>query len=188
MFRIAAVLDDAAGDPGGEFKGIEVLGGRDALGEVGSRGIARGFVAIGDNGDREQVTRAVLAAGLQTVTLVHPGAHLAESATVGTGTVVMPSVVVAADAQIGDHVILNTGCSVDHDCRVGPFAHLSPGVHVSGECEIGPRAHIGIGASVVNRVRIGQAARIGAGAAVIGDVEAETLVAGVPARPLEVGI
>jgi sugar O-acyltransferase (sialic acid O-acetyltransferase NeuD family) len=187
LYRVVVVLDDAP-VTGGAFQEIEVLGGRDRLSELAGSGVRTGFVAIGDNLARGELSRAALDAGLMLATVVHPGAHIARTATIGAGTVIMPGAVVGAGAHIAEHVILNTGCSVDHDSRVEHTAHVSPGVHVSGGCTIGSHAHLGIGASVVAGVTIGERARVGAGAAVLSDVPPGAIAVGVPARAIEAGV
>jgi acetyltransferase EpsM len=187
LYEVVTVLDDAS-PPGTPFRGLSITGGRERFQEVFEEGPREGFVAVGDNSDRERLTTDALRAGLSFVTLVDPSAQIARGVRVGRGTVVMPCVVVNVGAVVEEHAILNTSCSVDHDTVVRAFAHLSPGVHVSGECELGASCHIGIGATVVQCVRIGERARIGAGAAVIHDVPDDAVAVGVPARPLETNV
>jgi sugar O-acyltransferase (sialic acid O-acetyltransferase NeuD family) len=182
-YRVAAALDDGIA-AGGSFREAEVVGGREALAELPQHDVREGFVAIGDNSERERITELALGSGLELVTLIDPGAVIARGVDVGRGTVVMPGVVVNSGARISDHVILNTSCTVDHDCRVGALAHLAPGVHVSGECELGAGSHLGIGSCVRQRVHIGAAARVGAGAAVVDDLPDGSVAVGVPARPV----
>ena len=179
LYEVVVVLDDAAR---GDFRGVPVLPGRQSL-QAGDLGDSQGgFVAIGDNDVRRELSQLADAAELQLVTLVDPAATVARDVAVGDGSVVMPGVVVNVGSTIGRNAILNTSCSVDHDCTVDDYAHLSPGVHVSGECEIGSGAHLGIGVSVMQRIRIGENAVIGAGAAVLQDVGAGATAVGVPAR------
>jgi sugar O-acyltransferase (sialic acid O-acetyltransferase NeuD family) len=182
-YEVVAVLDD---DPvAREFRGIEVVGGRERLASLAEGGPGRGVIAIGANSVRRELAALVEDAGLSLVAVVDPAAVVARDVEVGDGTVVMPGVVVNVGTTVGRNVILNTACTVDHDCRIGDFAHLSPGVHVSGECEIGDGAHVGIGASVLQRVQIGDGATVGAGAAVTKAVPPGAVVVGVPARELE---
>lgn len=182
-YEVVAVLDDdtAARD----LHGLEPLGGRDRFAALAQEGPRQGFIAVGANAVRRELTSLAQAAGLSLVALVDPAAVVARDVEVGSGTVVMPGAVVNVGTTVGSNAILNTGCTVDHDCRIADYAHLSPGVHISGECEVGECAHVGIGASVVQRVRIGEGATVGAGAAVTKDVRAGAVVVGVPARELE---
>jgi sugar O-acyltransferase (sialic acid O-acetyltransferase NeuD family) len=182
-YEVTAVLDD---DPGvRDFRGVEVLGGRQQFASLAETGPHLGVIAIGSNLVRRELTALARQSGLSLVAVVDPAAVVARDIDLGAGTVVMPGVVVNVGTTIGRNVILNTACTVDHDCRIADYAHLSPGVHVSGECEIGECAHVGIGASVLQRVRIGDGATVGAGAAVTKDVRAGAVAVGVPARELE---
>jgi acetyltransferase EpsM len=182
-YEVTAVLDDAA-DPGARFRGLSVLGGREALPTLAEQGPHQGFVAVGNNRQRREIVGLAAAEGLTFALAVDPSAVVARDVSLGRGTVVMPRVVVSTGSIVGGHVILNTGCTVDHDCQVGDFAHLSPGANVSGECVIGAASHLGIGCSVIQRISIGEAALVGAGAAVVKDVPPGAVFAGVPARLL----
>jgi UDP-perosamine 4-acetyltransferase len=74
---------------------------------------------------------------------------------------------------------------VEHDCRVGDHVHIGTGAQLTGGVRVGNGAHIGAGATVRQSLSIGEGAIVGVGAAVVQDVEAWTVVAGVPARLLE---
>jgi sugar O-acyltransferase (sialic acid O-acetyltransferase NeuD family) len=178
---VVVALDDLI-PAGRAFRDVEIMGDRGALAELKRRDVREGFVSIGDNVAREEITALALEAGLDLVTLIDPAAVIARGVDMGRGSVAMPGVVVNSGSSIAEHVILNTSCTVDHDCRVGAFAHLSPGVHVSGECELGAGSHLGIGSCVLQRVRIGERAHIGAGAAVVEDLPGGSVAVGVPAR------
>jgi sugar O-acyltransferase (sialic acid O-acetyltransferase NeuD family) len=181
-YRIVCILDDNAA-PGGDDSG-PLVGGREMLSTLAAKGVRSGFVAIGNNTDRELVTMVVERAGLSLVSPVDPAAVVADGVPIGTGTVLMPFSVAAAASSVGRGVILNTTCSVDHDCVIGDFAHLSVGVHLGGGCHVGARSVVGIGAVLSNGITLGERVVIGAGAAVLADVPAGVVAAGVPARPL----
>ncbi len=144
------------------------------------------IVGTGDTARREIVAR-VRAAAAELVTLVHPHAHVAPTARVGTGVVVGPGVVVGACATIGDHVVCGRGTLVGHHTEIGTFATLSPGVNVAGNVRVDSDAFLGMGAVVRDHVTIGASAVIGMGSVVVGDVAAETEVRGVPAVPVASG-
>lgn len=109
----------------------------------------------------------------------------------------------ADGATIGEGVFLGDRCYVD-----GGFAWLitiedgvtiAPNVQIiahdastkvalghswAAPVRIGRRAYIGAGATVLPGVSVGEEAVVGAGSVVTRDVEARTVVAGVPARPM----
>jgi len=141
------------------------------------------IVAIGNNRVRLDKTRALIDAGGNVVSVIHPTAVISESSSVKQGSVIMAGAVVQADASLGTACIINTNASVDHDCRLADGVHVCPGVAISGDVVGGECAWFGVGACVRQGLRIGADAVIGAGAAVVKDVEPGITVIGVPARP-----
>lgn len=181
--RVAWVLDDSpdATPPVGTG---ELIGGRDQLAELSERGITAGFVAIGNNANRELVTTMVRVSGLTLVTVIDPAAVVASDAVIGEGTIMMPMSFVGAGSLVGAGAIINTSATVDHDCVIADYAHISVGVHLTGGCRVGARSFVGAGAVLGRPVTLGERVTIGAGAAVIQDVPDGVVAAGVPARPL----
>jgi bifunctional UDP-N-acetylglucosamine pyrophosphorylase/glucosamine-1-phosphate N-acetyltransferase len=78
------------------------------------------------------------------------------------------------DAQIGEDV--NIGCGTI-TCNFSPDGKKNP-------TEIGRGAFIGSDTLLVAPVKVGEGAITGSGAVVTHDVPAETVVVGVPARPI----
>ena len=132
-------------------------------------------------------TRAELAGlarqrfGLAFTTLVHPRAYVSPMASLGAGVFVGANSAVAPGTRLDDHVFVNRGVTVGHDNHIASFTRIQPGANVGGLSRIGTGVTIGIGATLVERLRIGDGAVIAAGAVVLHDVEAQTMVAGVPA-------
>ncbi len=146
----------------------------------------RFIVALGDVGPRRIAVSALVQAGLEAATLVHPRAELSSSANVGKGSVIYPGVVVTTNVDIGEHTQVNVGSTLSHDVRVGSYVSISPGVHIAGHVHVGCDVFVGIGATFINGradapLIIGRGAVIAAGACVVKSVEQDALVAGVPA-------
>ena len=179
--EIACVLDD---ERSGRACDAPIVGGRDAFAGLAERGISAGFVAVGNNADRQILTTLAEASGLTLVTVVDPSAVVASDARLGAGTILMPMSMAGAGATIGRGAILNTAATVDHDCAIADYAHVSVGAHLSGGCRVGTRSTVGIGASVSGAATIGARSIIGAGAAVVSDIPDGVVAAGVPARQL----
>lgn len=182
-----AILDADPALAGQAVLGVPVIGGD----EKGPQSLAEGFthfvVAVGgiaDNGPRRRLFETALGWGLEPLTVVHPAAVIAASASLDGGTVALAGAIVNAEAQVGRNVILNTGCIVEHDCRVGDHVHLAPGARLLGGCRVDGLAFVGAGAVVRQGTRIGEAAMVGAGSVVLDDVATGARVAGVPARRL----
>jgi acetyltransferase EpsM len=139
-------------------------------------------VAIGDNRMRRTLMERLCAAGERLLTVVHPFASIAPSATIGAGSMLSAGTLVLPRAVIGRGVILNTKASVDHDSVVGDFAHVAPGATVGANVHLGEETLVGLGAAVVSGRTIGARNIIGAGAVVVHDFPDDVTALGVPAR------
>lgn len=177
---VEGFVDDAL-PVGTTVLGLPVLGDSAWLLAQPSRAVGLG---VGRNATREQLTSRLLAAGHALPVLVHPGAVVSPTASLGAGTVAMARVVVNAEARVGRGVILNTGCIVEHECVVGDFAHLSPAATLGGGARVGARAHVGIGATLLHLAAVGDDCVVGGGAVVLKTVSDGLTVVGVPARAL----
>ena len=145
--------------------------------------ITNRFCAVGANATREQLFHTYDLR--KSPVLKHPFSSISPSAQLGNGTLIAAGSVVNADAWGGQGVILNTGCSVDHDCLLGDFVHLSPGACLAGNVRIGNRTWIGLGAVIREGIVVGSDVTVAAGAVVIQDIPNNSVVGGVPARPLK---
>lgn len=142
-------------------------------------------VAIGDNTTRLVKQRALISAGIDVNSVVHPAAVVSQFAKIGPGSVIFAGAVVNAFAILGAGCIINTAATVDHDCLLADGVHLSPGAHLGGDVRVGEATWIGIGAVVRQGISIGSNVIVGAGAAVVKDIPNDLTVVGVPARPIK---
>ena len=139
-------------------------------------------LGIGNPSTRLKLDQMAEDCGAQPADLRHPTAVVGGGATIGKGCVLAANVVVTTNVVLGRSVHINVASSVSHDCVLGDYTILAPGVRLAGGVRTGVGVDIGVGAVVRPQVNIGDGAIVGAGAAVIGDVEAGSVVAGVPAR------
>jgi len=117
--------------------------------------VAGAIAAVGNNAAREHCVKAIRAAGLPLVTVVHPRACVSAAAVIGAGTAIMALAMVGVDATIGEAAIVNATATVDHDASLGDFAHLGVGVQLAGGVRIGARTWLQAGCSAGYRVVVG---------------------------------
>lgn len=137
-------------------------------------------VAIGSN-----IVRARLAATAhELVTIIHPTALVAASASIGAGSFIAARAIVGPDARVGAGVIVNHGAVVDHDCVVGDFAHIAPGAVLGGGASVGAQTLVGAGAILLPAATVGRDVTVGAGAVVLRAIGDGETWAGNPATKL----
>jgi UDP-perosamine 4-acetyltransferase len=173
-----------ASDSPPECAGVPVLRGDENLSRLRAEGYSRLFVAIGSNQLRERLAILCLEQGYNLVNAISPHAVISKSVVLGRGVAVMAGVVINADTVIEDLAIINTAATVDHDCRVGQAAHVAPQSALAGNVSIGNLSFLGIGCKVIPDIRIAERATVGAGGVVICNIEADAIVVGVPAKPV----
>jgi len=105
---------------------------------------------------------------------IHPGATIGQRFFIDHGM----GVVIGETASIGNDV------TIYHDVTLGGTS-LSKGLR---HPQIGNNVIIGAGAQLLGPIRVGDNARIGSNAVVVKDVEADTSVVGIPARPVAEGV
>jgi sugar O-acyltransferase (sialic acid O-acetyltransferase NeuD family) len=161
---------------------IPVMRAEAAMELARARGIADAIVAFGNCEGRQQLGERLLADGLRLATVIHPGATVSRSATIGDGVFVAAGAIVNPGTTIGRGAIVNTRASIDHDCIVGPAAHICPGVVMAGTVTIGAMSWIGVGSVLSNGVAVGCGSIIGAGAVVVSAIGDDVVAYGSPAR------
>jgi sugar O-acyltransferase (sialic acid O-acetyltransferase NeuD family) len=147
----------------------------------------RAFVAIGpvrNNAVRAERFLALRAKGYRFASFISPHAFVSPDARLGENVTVGHFSVVSPWARIGDNVVIGSASCVSHHCQVGDHAFLPLNVIMAGSVVIGERAFVGTGATIRDNVTIGEGSVVGAGSTVLGDVEAGSVYASPPAKPL----
>ncbi len=178
VWQIVAVVDEGDGPVVAEVAqrlGVEVLADLAHVGPTDAVACAGG----------SPLRRAeVMASGRPMPVLVHADATIGPWVELGDGTIVSPGARITASVVVGRCCLIHTGAIISHDDRLGDFVTVSPSATLCGGVEVGDGASVFAGATVLPGVRIGPGAVIAAGALVRADVDAQTTVAGIPARPI----
>jgi sugar O-acyltransferase (sialic acid O-acetyltransferase NeuD family) len=133
---------------------------------------------------RRQVIESLGITEQRYARVIHQSARVSPLARIGHNVLIMAGVVVTSNAVIGNHVCILPNTVVHHDAVIGDWTLIGANVAIAGSVSIGQNCYVGSGSNIMNGVRIGDRALIGLGSNVIRDVQADTTVAGNPARPL----
>ena len=121
---------------------------------------------------------------------IEPGAIIREKVEIGEGAVIMMGAIINIGAVIGDGTMIDMGAVLGGRATVGKNCHVGAGAVLAGVIEpasatpviVEDNVLIGANAVVIEGCRIGANAVVAAGAIVVGDVPANAVVAGSPAK------
>jgi sugar O-acyltransferase (sialic acid O-acetyltransferase NeuD family) len=139
-------------------------------------------MAIGDPVKRAELVRNMEARGGHFMTIIHPTAYVASTATVGQGCIVGPFCAIGSDARVGDHVMLTWYSSLAHDAVSHSFAVLSPYSTANGAAVLEEGAFLGTHAVIHPKIRVGAWSKVASGSVVYRDVPPNCLAVGNPAK------
>lgn len=176
-YRVAGFLDDVVA-VGSLVDGVEVVGTSSDSAYLATNVV----IAIGEARVRAAIAHKVRAAGGTLVTLVHPTAYVAPSATLEAGCLICPFALVGVRAVVGANVAMNVYSSVGHDSNVGAHTVLSPYAAVLGRVAVGPQTFLGTHSTIAPGVSVDGYSKISAGALVTRNAPAGSLLVGNPAK------
>jgi acetyltransferase-like isoleucine patch superfamily enzyme len=141
--------------------------------------------------------------------VVYEGVEIGTGSLVGDFASIREGCTIGDRCIVGRYVSVHPDCELGDRCRVYDHAHIASGTRMGTKCFVsvhvamasdnalgalpyspervrgpllGDRVSIGAAATILPGVRLGDDSVVGAGAVVTRDVDAETVVLGVPAR------
>ena len=114
--------------------------------------------------------------------VIHPGASVSESASLGRGVVIAHGCLISVDVALGECVFMNSCAIVGHDTKIGDFTSIMSLAAIAGNVTIGERCLIGTMSAIRQGLDVGESATIGMGSIVLRDVPSVATVLGNPAK------
>lgn len=182
--EIMGFLDGVKKKKNEKIVGTDVIKTKSIIDYLENDNVKNVFLAIGDNHERKKYFEKLKKKNYNIINAVHPSAYISDNADVGDGVFIGINVMVGPEVKIGNNTIINNGSIIDHESNIGNNVQIGPGVNIAGRVDVGDESFIGIGASVIDNIILGKGVTVAAGSVVIKDVDGNTKVAGVPAKPI----
>lgn len=184
--EVTAFVDSVLRGADEKIMGISVVGDHSVLPNLIKEGVKGFIVAVGDNEIRKQHFLNIQNMGLEPINAVHPTAHIAYNAKIGTGVVIATAATIVTGAKIGNNTIINTGAIIEHEDIIEENVHIGPGTSIAGRVTVKKGTFVGIGCTIKEYITIGKNAVIGAGSIVLKDIPDNAVAVGAPAKVIKI--
>ena len=182
--NVVGFVDDNPIFHGKKVRGLPVLGAFSDMEKIKEKyGIEAVYCPIGDNDARVKLLKASKKLGLKTPCFIHSSAVLSPNVEIGEGVYILLGSHIMPYTKICDFVMISMNVNVAHHNVLEEGVFLSTGVNFGASIVAHKNAYVGIGATIMTGIsELGEECLVGAGSVVIRNVEANTVVAGVPAK------
>ena len=184
---IIGFLDDAP--KSNLIRNIPVLGGVDSLPSLKDKyGIEAVYCPLGNN-NRVKFLSLAKELGYKTPSYIHPSVIISPNVIIGDGVYILLGTTIMPFTIINDYVMISMGVHLAHHNILEEGVFLSTGCNFGASIIAHKYAYCGINSTIMTGIKeLGENCLIGAGTVVVKDVEANTVVAGVPAKFLRKNI
>lgn len=173
--------DDRTGE---SLHGVRILDSNINLFKRSSLAGMQFAISVGDNKIRSELANIIREKGGTLPTLIHPTAVVSKYAILAESVVVNSCSVVQAGVSIDIDTVVNSNATVVHTSQIGKACYITDGAVVGAYVTIKDKVLIGLNSVIISSKVdfIGENVIVGAGAVVTKNVEANSIVAGNPAK------
>lgn len=184
-WNIAGYIDDIKGYCNEQVNGYKILGPGELLKD---RHMPRYIVlAVSNPLARQNIYKRVRDDRLIFPVLIHPAAHIAESAAIGEGSIIGIDCIISVNVIIGKYAFLNMRTVVGHDTVIGDFSSCLVNCIIAGNVNIHEGVLLGSNCVIKEKTIVGKGAKVAMGAVVSFDVEDGYVVMSRPSKSMFFG-
>ncbi len=181
-YECVGFLDDDKALWGKKIIGEKVLGPIEKASDFSDCFFVNGVYSVITFFNNEDVIKNSKIPLSRYITVIHPSAHISETARIDKGSVLMRNVTLMSDVVIGKHVNIHPGAVISHGSEIGDYSFIANTGSIGGYVKIGNSCFIGSNSSLRDRITIGSYTIIGIGSTVVEDVPGNGVYVGNPAR------
>ena len=132
--------------------------------------------------DSEKRIKNLLLNGCKLCNLIHPNIDM-NRVNIGKRCIIPLGSIIGGNSKIGNFVVCHYKVLISHDVIIEDNVIIGTAATIGGGAIIKKGAIIGMGAIIMGNLTVNEGAIVGAGALVTKEVEPNTIVIGIPAKP-----